>query len=77
MEEGRRVGLFLFGLHRSSGKTCTQIPECDSRFPITRGQGHTNRMVPSATDIQQNFRVRHTALLKVTEEASCPETDGF
>ena len=33
-------------------KTCTWIPKCDGRLPITKGQGRTNRLVPLPTDIQ-------------------------
>ena len=37
-------------------KTSTWIPKCDSRLPITKGQCHTNRVVPSPTDIQPNLQ---------------------
>ena len=35
--------------------------KCDSRLPIKKGQGHTNRVVPSPTDIQPNLQsLAHT-----------------
>ena len=48
-------GIHKFQKNPDKSKTCTWIPKCDSRLPITKGQGHTNRVVPSPTDIPTKF----------------------
>ena len=54
-------GIHKFQKDPDKSKTHTWIPECDSRLPITKGQGHTNRVVPSSTDIQPNLQsLAHT-----------------
>ena len=54
-------GIHKFQKAPDKNKTCTWIPKCDSRLPITKGQGHTNRVVPSPTDIQPNLQnLAHT-----------------
>ena len=44
-------------------KTCTWIPKCDSRLPITKGQGHTNRMALHQQIFNQICRVWHTPMV--------------
>ena len=54
-------GIHKFQKDTAKSKTCTWIPKCDSRLPIKKGQGHTNRVVPSPTDIQPNLQsLAHT-----------------
>ena len=54
-------GIHKFQKNPDKGKTCTWIPKCHSRLPITKGQGHTDRVVPSPTDIQPNLQsLAHT-----------------
>ena len=54
-------GIHKFQKDPHKSKTCTWIPKCDSRLPIKKGQGHTNRVVPSPTDIQPNLQsLAHT-----------------
>ena len=49
-------GIQKFQKDPDKSKTCTWIPKCDSRLPIMKGQGHTNRVIPSPTDIQPNLQ---------------------
>ena len=56
-------GIFKFQKDPDKSKTCTWIPKCDSRLPIKKGQGHTNRVVPSPTDIQPNLQIWHTPMV--------------
>ena len=59
-------GIHKFQKDPDKSKTCTWIPKCDSRLPIMKGQGHTNRVVPSPTDIQPNLHtpmVWHTPMV--------------
>ena len=68
-------------------KTCTWIPKCDSRLPIKKGQGHTNRVVPSPTDIQPNLQslahtngrpVCNSSILQTSNLCiSCPRQKGL
>ena len=54
-------GIHKFQKDPDKSKTCTWIPKCDSRLPIMKGQGPTNRVVPSPTDIQPNLQtLAHT-----------------
>ena len=48
-------GIYKFQKNLDKGKTCTWIPKCDSRLPVMKGQGHTDRVVASPTDIQPNL----------------------
>ena len=71
--------------HKS--KPCTWIPKCDSRLLIMKGQGHTNRVVPSPTDIQPNLQsLAHTNGRPVCNSSksqtsnvciSCPRQKGL
>ena len=49
-------GIYKFQKDPDKSKTRTWIPKCDSRLPITKRQGHTNRVVPSSKDIQPNLQ---------------------
>ena len=49
--EMENSGIHKFQKDPDKNKTCTWIPKCDSRLPITKGQGHTDRVVSSPTDI--------------------------
>ena len=61
--------------------------KCDSRLPIKKGQGHTNRVVPSPTDIQPNLQsLSHTIGRPVCNSSklqtsnlciSCPRQKGL
>ena len=61
--------------------------KCDSRLPIKKGQGHTNRVVPSPTDIQPNLQsLAHTIGRPVCNSSklqtsnlciSCPRQKGL
>ena len=54
-------GFRKFQKNPGKGKTCTWIPKCDSRLSVTKGQGHTDRVVTSPTDIQPNLQsLAHT-----------------
>ena len=80
-------GIHKFQKDPDKSKTCTWIPKCDSRLPITKGQGHTNRVVPSPTDIQPNLQsLAHTNGRPVCNSSksqtsnlciSCPRQKGL
>ena len=54
-------GIHKFQKDPDKSKICTWIPKCDCRLPITKGQGHTNRVGLSPTDIQPNLQsLAHT-----------------
>ena len=54
-------GIHKFQKNPDKGKTCTWILKCNSRLPVTKGQGHTDRVVSSPTDIQPNLQsLAHT-----------------
>ena len=54
-------GINKFQKNPDKGKTCTWIPKCHSRLPVTKGQGHTDGVVTSPTDIQPNLQsLAHT-----------------
>ena len=80
------------GIHKSQkdpdkSKTCTWIPKCNGSLPITKGQGYTNRVVPSPTDIQPNLQsLAHTNGRLVCNSSksqtsnlciSCPRQKGW
>ena len=83
----RNSGIHKFQKDPDKSKTCTWIPKCDSRLPITKGQGHTNRVVPSPTDIQPNLQsLAHTSGRPVCNSSksqtsnlciSCPRQKGL
>ena len=78
-------GIHKFLKDPDKSKTCTWIPKCDSR--LTKGQGHTNRVVPSPTDIQPNLQsLAHTNGRPVCNSSksqtsnlciSCPRQKGL
>ena len=80
-------GIQKFQKDPHKSKTCTWIPKCDSRLPIKKGQGHTNRVVPSPTDIQPNLQsLAHTNGRPVCNSSklqtsylciSCPRQKGL
>ena len=80
-------GIHKFQKDPHESKTCTWIPKCDSRLPIKKGQGHTNRVVPSPTDIQPNLQsLTHTNGRPVYNSSklqtsnlciSCPKQKGL
>ena len=80
-------GIHKFQKDPDKSKACTWIPKCDSRLPITKGQGHTNRVVPSPTDIQPNLQsLAHTNGRPVCNSSklqtsnlciSCPRQKGL
>ena len=80
-------GFHKFKKDQDKSKTCTWIPKCDSRLPITKGQGHTNRVVPSPMDIQPNLQsLAHTNGRPVCNSSklqtsnlciSCPRQKGL
>ena len=80
-------GIHKFQKDPDKSKTCTWIPKCDSRLPIKKGQGHTNRVVPSPTDIQPNLQsLAHTNGRPVCNSSklqtsnlciSCPRQKGL
>ena len=80
-------GIHKFQKYPDKSKTCTWIPKCDSRLPIKKGQGHTNRVVPSPTDIQPNLQsLAHTNGRPVCNSSklqtsnlciSCPRQKGL
>ena len=80
-------GIHKFQKDPDKSKTCTWIPKCDSRLPITKGLGHTNRVVPSPTDIQPNLQsLAHTNGRPVCNSSesqtsnlciSCPRQKGL
>ena len=80
-------GIHKFQKDPDKSKTCTWIPKCDSRLPNTKGQGHTNRVVPSPTDIQPNLQsLAHTNGKPVCNSSkvqtsnlciSCPRQKGL
>ena len=80
-------GIYKFQKDPDKRKTCTWIPKCDSRLPIKKGQGHTNRVVPSPTDIQPNLQnLAHTNGRPVCNSSklqtsnlciSCPRQKGL
>ena len=80
-------GIHKFKKDPDKSTTCTWIPKCDSRLPIKKGQGHTNRVVPSPTDIQPNLQsLAHTNGRPVCNSSklqtsnlciSCPRQKGL
>ena len=80
-------GIYKFQKDPDKSKTCTWIPKCDSRLPIMKGQGHTNRVVPLPTDIQPNLQsLAHTNGRPVCNSSklqtsnlciSCPRQKGL
>ena len=80
-------GIHKFQKDPDKSKTCTWIPKCDSRLPVKKGQGHTNRVVPSPTDIQPNLQsLAHTNGRPVCNSSklqtsnlciSCPRQKGL
>ena len=80
-------GIHKFQKDPDKSKTRTWIPKCDSRLPITKGQGHTNRVDPSPTDIQPNLQsLAHTNGRPVCNSSklqtsnlciSCPRQKGL
>ena len=80
-------GIHKFQKDPDKSKTRTWIPKCDSRLPITKGQGHTNRVVPSSTDIQPYLQsLAHTNGRSVCNSSksqtsnlyiSCPRQKGL
>ena len=61
----------------AKSKTCTWIPKCDSRLPIMKGQGHTNRMVPSPTDIQPNLQSLAQTNIRLVCNSSKSQTSNL
>ena len=56
-------GIHKFQKDPDKSKTCTWIPKCDSRLPITKGQGQTNRVVLHQQIFNQISRVWHTPMV--------------
>ena len=76
-----------FQKNPDKGKTRTWIPKCHSRLSITKGQGHTDRVVTSPTDIQPNLQsLAHTNGRSICNSSklqtsnlciSCPRQKGL
>ena len=76
-----------FQKNPDKGKTRTWIPKCHSRLSITKGQGHTDGVVTSPTDIQPNLQsLAHTNGRSICNSSklqtsnlciSCPRQKGL
>ena len=56
-------GIHKFQKDPDKSETCSWIPKCDSRLPITNGQGHSNRVVLHQQIFNQICKVWHTPMV--------------